>query len=74
MLALMNSPRLAWLRSSAAVLTCALASTAAAQSPSPAELAAKALASAPVQALLNAQAQSAKAVTTWGTVKLVRTI
>jgi hypothetical protein len=62
MLALMNSPRLAWLRSSAAVLACALASTAAAQSPSPAELAAKALASAPVQALLNAQAQSAKAV------------
>jgi hypothetical protein len=62
MLALMNSPRLAWLRSSTAVLACALASTAAAQSPSPAELAAKALASAPVQALLNAQAQSAKAV------------
>lgn len=61
MLALMNSPRLAWLRSGAAVLTCALASTAAAQSPSPAELAAKALASAPVQALLNAQTQSAKA-------------
>ena len=62
MLALMNSPRLAWLRISTAVLACALASTAAAQSPSPAELAAKALASAPVQALLNAQAQSAKAV------------
>jgi hypothetical protein len=62
MLALVNSPRLAWLRISTAVLACALASTAAAQSPSPAELAAKALASAPVQALLNAQAQSAKAV------------
>jgi hypothetical protein len=62
MLALMNSPRLAWLRISTAVLACALASTAAAQSPSPAELAAKALALAPVQALLNAQAQSAKAV------------
>jgi hypothetical protein len=61
MLALVNSPRLAWLRISTAVLACALASTAAAQSPSPAELAAKALASAPVQALLNAQAQSAKA-------------
>ena len=61
MLALMNSPRPAWLRISAAVLACALASTASAQSPSPAELAAKALASAPVQALLNAQSQSAKA-------------
>lgn len=61
MLALLNSPRPAWLRISAAVLACALASGAAAQSPSPAELAAKALASAPVQALLNAQAQSAKA-------------
>jgi hypothetical protein len=46
---------------SAAVLAGALATTAAAQSPSPAELAAKALASAPVQALLSAQAQSAKA-------------
>ena len=61
MLALLNSPRPAWLRISAAVLACALASAAAAQSLSPAELAAKALASAPVQALLNAQAQSAKA-------------
>jgi hypothetical protein len=61
MLALLNSPRPACLRISAAVLACALASTAAAQSPSPAELAAKALASAPVQALLNAQAQSARA-------------
>jgi hypothetical protein len=61
MLALLNSPRPAWLRISAAVLACALASSAAAQSPSPAELAAKALASAPVQALLNAQAQSVKA-------------
>jgi hypothetical protein len=49
------------LRISAAVLACALAISAAAQSPSPAELAAKALASAPVQALLNAQAQSVKA-------------
>jgi hypothetical protein len=62
MLALLNSPRPAWLRISAAVLACALASSAAAQSPSPAELAAKALASAPVQALLNAQSQSAKGV------------
>jgi hypothetical protein len=61
MLALVNSHRPAWLRISAAVLACALASTASAQSPSPAELAAKALASAPVQALLNAQSQSAKA-------------
>ena len=61
MLALLNSPRPAWLRISAAVLACALDSTASAQSPSPAELAAKALASAPVQALLNAQAQSVKA-------------
>ena len=61
MLALLNSPRPAWLRISAAVLACALANTAAAQSPGPAELAAKALASAPVQALLNAQAQAAKA-------------
>ena len=61
MLALLNSPCLAWLRISVAVLACALANTAAAQSPGPAELAAKALASAPVQALLNAQAQSAKA-------------
>ena len=61
MLALLNSPRPAWLRISAAVLACALASAAAAQSLSPDELAAKALASAPVQALLNAQAQSAKA-------------
>jgi hypothetical protein len=61
MLALLNSPRQALLRISAAALACALASTAAAQSPGPAELAAKALASAPVQALLNAQAQSAKA-------------
>ena len=61
MLALLNSPRPAWLRISAAVLACALANTAAAQSPGPAELAAKALASAPVQALLNAQAQSARA-------------
>jgi hypothetical protein len=42
-------------------MACALANTAAAQSPGPAELAAKALASAPVQALLNAQAQAAKA-------------
>ena len=62
MLALMNTPRPAWLRISAAVLACALDSTASAQSPSPAELAAKALASAPVQALLNAQSQSAKGV------------
>jgi hypothetical protein len=62
MLALMNSPRPAWLRISAAVLACALANSAAAQSPGPAELAAKALASAPVQALLNAQAQAARAV------------
>ena len=62
MLAFLYSPRPAWLRISAALLACALASTAAAQSPSPAELAAKALASAPVQALLNAQVQSAKAV------------
>ena len=62
MLALVNSPHPAWLRSSGAVLACALASTAAAQSPSPAELAAKALASAPVQALLNAQAQPTRAV------------
>ena len=71
MLALVNLPRtalprrfgpgLAMLRMSAAVLAGALATTAAAQSPSPAELAAKALASAPVQALLSAQAQSAKA-------------
>ena len=62
MLALLNSPRPAWLRISAAVLACALANSAAAQSPGPAELAAKALASAPVQALLNAQAQAARAV------------
>ncbi|PUE41797.1 hypothetical protein B9Z50_09050 [Limnohabitans sp. Bal53] len=71
MLALVNLPRpalpghcgagLAWLRMSAAVVGCALVTTAAAQSPSPAELAAKALASAPVQALLSAQGQSAKA-------------
>lgn len=71
MLALVNLPRpalhrrpgsgLAWLRMSAAALACALATTAGAQSPSPVELAAKALASAPVQALLSAQAQSAKA-------------
>lgn len=72
MLARMNLPRHAlsrqrsgagpaWLRISAAVLACALASTAAAQSPRPAELAARALASAPVQALLSAQAQSTKA-------------
>ena len=60
MLALLNSPRQALLRISAVALACALASTAAAQSPGPAELAAKALASAPVQALLNAQAQSVK--------------
>jgi hypothetical protein len=59
--AFLNSPRPAWLRISATVLACALSSAAAAQSLSPAELAAKALASAPVQALLNAQAQSAKA-------------
>ena len=59
--ALPRRPGLAWLRMSAAALACALATTAAAQSPSPAELAAKALASAPVQALLSAQAQSAKA-------------
>ena len=69
MLALVNLPRPAltrcpagpgrtWLRISSAVLACALASTAAAQSPSPAELAARALASAPVQALLSAQAQA----------------
>lgn len=50
-----------WLRISAAVLASVLASTAAAQSPRPAELAARALASAPVQAILSAQAQSAKA-------------
>lgn len=56
-----SGPGLAWLRMSAAVLACGLATTAGAQSPSPAELAAKALASAPVQALLSAQAQSAKA-------------
>jgi hypothetical protein len=61
MLALLNSPRQALLRISAVALAFALASTAAAQSPGPAELAAKALASAPVQALLNAQAQSARA-------------
>ena len=61
MLALVNSLRPVWLRTCAAVLACALASTAVAQSASPTELAAKALASAPVQALLNAQAQSAKA-------------
>jgi hypothetical protein len=61
MLALLNSPRQALLRISAVALACALASAAAAQSPGPAELAAKALASAPVQALLNAQAQSARA-------------
>lgn len=59
--ALPRRPGLAWLRMSAAALACALATSAAAQSPSPAELAAKALASAPVQALLSAQAQSAKA-------------
>lgn len=75
MLAHVNLPRpalphrlaahgLVCLRWSAAVLACALASTAAAQSPRPAELAAKALASAPVQALLSAQAQSAKAAQT----------
>lgn len=68
MLALVNLPRpalhrrpgsgLAWLRMSAAALACALATTAGAQTPSPAELAAKALASAPVQALLSAQAQA----------------
>lgn len=55
-------PGMAWLRLSAAMLTGALASTVAAQSPSPAELAAKALTSAPVQALLSAHAQSSKAV------------
>ncbi len=75
MLAHVNLPRpalphrlaargLVCLRWSATVLACALASTAAAQSPRPAELAAKALASAPVQALLSAQAQSAKAAQT----------
>ncbi len=60
MLAHVNLPRLAGLRVCAAVLASALVSTAAAQSPGPAELAAKALASAPVQALLNAQAQTVK--------------
>jgi len=60
MLAHVNLPRPAWLRISAAVLTCALGSTAAAQNTGPAELAARALASAPVQALLSAQAQSVK--------------
>ena len=59
--ALPRRPGLAWLRMSAAALACALATTAAAQSPSPAELAAKALASAPVQALLSAQGPSSKA-------------
>lgn len=69
MLALVNLPRaalprrqgLALFRVSAAVVACALATTATAQSPSPAELAAKALASAPVQAILSAQNQSAQA-------------
>ncbi len=54
-------PGSAWRRISAAVLSAALASTAAAQSASPTDLAAKALASAPVQAILSAQAQSVKA-------------
>lgn len=54
-------PGAAWLRISTAVLATALTSSVAAQSARPAELAAKALASAPVQALLSAQAQSAKA-------------
>jgi hypothetical protein len=60
MLAHLNLPRPAGLRIGTAVLASALVSTAAAQSPGPAELAAKALASAPVQALLSAQAQSVK--------------
>lgn len=60
MLAHLNLPRPAGLRIGAAVLASALVSTAAAQSPGPAELAAKALASAPVQALLSIQAQTVK--------------
>jgi hypothetical protein len=60
MLAHLNLPRLAGLRIGAAVVASALVSTAAAQSPGPVELAAKALASAPVQALLSAQAQTVK--------------
>lgn len=74
MLALVNLPRsalprrpgpgLAWLRMGAAALACSLATTAGAQSPSPAELAAKTLASAPVQALLSAQSQAAKTTQT----------
>lgn len=60
MLAHLNLSRPAGLRIGAAVLASALVSTAAAQSPGPAELAAKALASAPVQALLSVQAQTVK--------------
>jgi hypothetical protein len=60
MLAHLNLPRPAGLRIGTAVLASALVSTAAAQSPGPAELAAKALASAPVQALLSVQAQTVK--------------
>ena len=52
---------LAWWRIGTAAMACALVSTAAAQSPKPSELAAKALASAPVQALLSTQAQPTKA-------------
>jgi hypothetical protein len=69
MLAFVNLPRpasnrrpagfgRAWLRTSCAALACALAGSAAAQSPSAADLAMKALASAPVQAVLTAQAQA----------------
>ena len=50
-----------WRRISAAVWFVALADTALAQSASPTELAAKAMASTPVQALISAQAQTAKA-------------
>lgn len=53
-------PGSAWLRISGAVLAAVLAHTAFAQSASPAELAAKALASAPVQAILSTQAQTSK--------------
>ena len=53
-------PGSAWRRISAAVLLAAMANTAFAQSASPADLAAKALASAPVQALLSAQAQTVR--------------
>ncbi len=60
MLAHLNLSRPAGLRICAAVLASALVSTAAAQSPGPAELAAKALASTPVHALLSVQAQTVK--------------